>query len=80
MSLSELRKVLKEKKVIFGTSVTLKNLKRGKASKVFLASNCPDDIKKEIKSYNVEVIELKIASDELTMICKRSHPISVLSC
>lgn len=80
MSLNELRKTLKEKKVTFGTSVTLKNLKRGKVSKVFLASNCSDDVKKEIKSYNVEVIELKEASDELAMICKRSHPISVLSC
>lgn len=80
MSLSELRKVLKEKKVIYGTKVTLKNLKRGNVNKVFLASNCPEDVKKEIKSYDVDVIELKIPNDELALICKRSHPISVLSC
>ena len=80
MSLSELRKVLKEKKVVYGARVTIKNLKRGKVTKIFLTSNCSEDIRKEIKSYDVDVVELKIPSDELAMICKRSHPISVLSC
>lgn len=80
MSLSELRKTLKEKKVTFGVKVTLKNLRNGKVSKIFLSTNCPEDIRKEIKSYDVKVVELEIPSDELASICKRSHPISVLSC
>lgn len=80
MSLSELKKILKEKKITFGSRVTLKNLKRGSVNKVFLASNCPEDVKEEIKSYGVDVEELKIPSDELALICKRLHPISVLSC
>jgi len=80
MSLNELKKTLKDKKVTYGSKVTLKNLKRGKVNKVFLASNCPEEIKEEIKSYGVEVVELEIPSDELALVCKRLHPISVLSC
>ena len=80
MSLDELKKALKEKTIVFGTERTLKNLKLGKTKKVFLASNCPDKIREEIKSYGVEVIELKEPNTEIALICKRPHDISVLSC
>lgn len=80
MSLSELKKALKEKTVIFGTEKTLKNLKLGKCKKVFISSNCPKIIKDEIKSYEVEIIELDEPNTEVALICKRPHPISVLSC
>ena len=79
MSLEELKKALKEKTVIFGTIKTLKNLKLGKCKKVFLSSNCPEKVRKEIKGYDVEVIELKEPSTELSLICKKPHNISVLS-
>ncbi len=80
MSIAKLKKALKEQKVIFGTQRTLKNIKIGYTKVVFLASNCQETIKKEIKSYkNIEIIELKIPNDEVAMICKRPHNISVLS-
>ena len=80
MSIVKLKKALKEQKVIFGTQRTLKNIKLGHTKVVFLASNCQEDIKKQIKSYkNIEIIELKIPNDEVAMICKRPHSISVLS-
>jgi ribosomal protein L30E len=71
---------LKEKNIIFGTEKTLKNLKNGKCKKVFLSSNCPDRIRKEIKDFDVEVIELKEPNTEIALVCKRPHPVSVLSC
>ncbi len=79
MSSSKLKNILKEKDIIYGTEKTLKNLKLGKTKMVFLASNCPKDIRDRIKSYNVEVVELEEPSDELALICKRSHHILVLS-
>lgn len=79
MSLSKLKKVLREHKVIFGRERTLKNLKLGKVKVVFVASNCPLDVKDKIKLYEVEVIELEEPSDEVALICKRPHTISVLS-
>jgi len=80
MSILKLKKALKEKDLIIGTKRTLKNLKLGYTKVVFIASNCPEKIKKEIKSYkNIEVIELKIPNDEVAMICKKPFPISVLS-
>ena len=80
MTLAKLRKALKDDKVIFGTERTLKNLKLGKTKAVFLTSNCPERIKKEIKSYKeIEIIELKEPSDEVALICKRPHVVSVIS-
>ena len=80
MSLAELRKALKEKSIVFGTKRTLKNLRLGKCKKVFISSNCPKNIRDEIKGYDVEIIELDEPNTEIALICKRPHPISVLSC
>jgi len=79
MSLSKLKSLLKEKNIVYGTDRTLKNLKLGKTKVVFLARNCPQDIRNKIKSYDVDVIELEEASDEITLICKRAHSVIVLS-
>lgn len=83
MTITEIKKALKEGKAIIGTSRTIKNLKLGKVSKVFLTSNCPDDVKKDIKYYSklakVEVVRLKQPNDELGALCKKPFSISVLS-
>lgn len=79
-NLDELKKALKEKKLIFGTEKTLKNLKLGKCKRVFISSNCPSKVREEIKSFGVEVIELSEPNTEIALICKRPHSISVLSC
>ncbi len=79
MSLSKLKAILKEKNLVYGTEKTLKNLRLGKPKIVFLASNCPEDVRNKIKSYEVEVVELDEPSDELALICKRAHSVLVLS-
>jgi large subunit ribosomal protein L30e len=82
--MSELKKALKEKKLNFGTDLTLKKLRDGKVKKVFLASNCPENTKKTIKYYaklsKAEVIELEVSNEELGVLCKKPFMISVLSC
>ncbi len=79
MSLDELRTALKEYKLSFGTNLTLKHLKLGKAKKVFLASNCPQKIKDQITQYPVEVVQLKEPSMEIALLCKKPFAVSVLS-
>jgi len=82
-SISEIKKALKEGKAIIGTERTLKNLKLGKVSKVFLTSNCPAGVKKDINYYSklakAEVVQLKQPNDELGALCKKPFSISVLS-
>jgi len=81
--ISEIRKLLKEKKMIIGTQRTLKNLKLGKIKKVYLSSNCSEKAKESIAHYSelskASVVKLKYPNDELGLLCKRSFSISVLS-
>jgi len=79
MSLIQLRKAIKENKIVYGSEKTLKNLKLGKTHTVFLAGNCPEELRKKIKSYLVEIIELEETSDEIALLCKRPHSLIVLS-
>ena len=83
MSLEELKKAIKEKKLTFGTNQTMKGLKLGKLNTVFLASNCSskvrDDLNHFAKLADVKVIELEIPDDEIGIVCKKRHSVAVLS-
>lgn len=84
MSLEKLKKALKEEqKLIFGSKETLKNIKLGRVKIVFLANNCPEEVRDSIIYYSkiskIEVIELNLPNDELAMVCKKNYPISVIS-
>ncbi len=73
---------LKKGKIVIGTEVTLKALKNGKAKSVFLAKNCPEDLRKQIKKYcdisGVELNELDQTNEELGSTCKK--PFSINCC
>jgi len=78
----DIKKAIKDKKEIIGTNSVMKNLRAGKLSKVYLTSNCPEEVKENIKQYSkiikTEVVQLKIANDALGTICKKSFVVSVL--
>ena len=80
--MKELRQALKDNKVIIGTDRVLKKVRIGKLSIVYLASNCPqvvrEDVKHYSKLYNIKVNELKENNEELGTICKKHFSISVL--
>ena len=80
--LVEIKKLLKTKKLVIGTEITIKRLKAGKLAQVFVSSNCPDKIKKDIEYYSklggTNVVKLKISNDELGIVCKKPFSISVL--
>jgi large subunit ribosomal protein L30e len=70
-------------KVSFGANTALQNAKTGKAKMIVLASNCPKDIKEQIKYYGeiskVPVITYKGGSMDLAEICNKLFIISALS-
>lgn len=80
---SEISKLLKTNKLVYGTKSTMKSLKIGKLAKIYLTSNCPDDVRGDISHYSTmsktEIIQLDIPNDELSQVCKKPFSISVLS-
>jgi large subunit ribosomal protein L30e len=82
-NIADLKKLLKTKKVILGTDKTVKILRLGNAEKVFMSSNCPEQVQKDIAYYasltKVPVVHLKQPNDELGTLCKKPYPVSVLS-
>ncbi|MEK6835447.1 MAG: ribosomal L7Ae/L30e/S12e/Gadd45 family protein [Nanoarchaeota archaeon] len=80
--MKDLKQALKENKAIIGAQRVLKNLKTGKLTNVYLASNCPNTIKDDVnhyaKLYNIKVNELKESNEELGTICKKPFSIAVL--
>lgn len=79
----EIKKLLGTEKLLIGAKQTLKGLKKNSISKVFLAENCPEDIRAEITylaNFNkVPVQELGIRVDDVGVLCKKAFHIAVLS-
>ncbi len=83
VQIAELKKFLKLGKLTLGTEKTLKILRLGNAEKIFLSSNCPEIVRKDIEYYaklaKVPLVQLKQPNDELGTLCKKPYPVSVLS-
>ena len=66
-----------------GTERTVKNLKNGKIERVFLSSNCPQNVERDLSHYaslgKADVVRLQCPNDELGVICKKPFSISVLA-
>jgi large subunit ribosomal protein L30e len=80
--ITEIKKHLKENKLVIGTEDTKKLLRKGGVTKIYLAVNCPADVKEDIKHYaslaGTEIVDLPIANDDLGGICKRPYSIAVM--
>lgn len=83
ISIEELKRLIKSKKAVLGTERTLKLLKAGTAEQVFLSSNCPEDVRKDIEYYatlaGTPLVYLKYPNDEVGILCKKPYTVSVLS-
>lgn len=81
--MEELKTGLKEGKLILGTKQTIKSIRAGKVSKVFLASNCPEVIAEDIEHYcaitEVPVEKITIDCAELGSACKKPFYVSVVA-
>ena len=82
IKMEDLKKALQENKVIIGKDRVLKKLRIGKLERVYLASNCPLQMKEDIKHFakinNIKVVEAKENNEQLGIICKKQFSISVL--
>lgn len=81
--MKELKEALKQKnKVIIGTEKTLKLLKKGQLTSIYLSSNCPSHVKQDVEHYaklhEIKVIMLKQSNEELGVMCKKPFSISIL--
>jgi large subunit ribosomal protein L30e len=82
MSVEEIKKMLKSTNLIIGAGKTLKALRNNELTKIFLASNSPETLVKDIEHYaslaNVEVEKLEIPNDELGVVCKKPFLITCI--
>lgn len=79
---SEIKKLLKENKLVFGSDEVLKGLRLGRFSKIFLASNSSAGLKEDVNNYasvsGVEVVTTALQNTELGDLCKKPFAITVL--
>lgn len=82
-TIDNIKTLLKTKKAVIGTERTMRLLKTGKLKKIYLTSNCPEEVKGDIDHFaklgKVDIEQLTIPNDELGVICKRPFVISVLA-
>jgi len=79
----ELRNALNENKVIIGSKQTIKNLRLKNVKLIILASNCPENIKKDIDYYSkqtgIKVDKFNGTAKQLGVFCGKPFSIAVLA-
>lgn len=80
--LAELRKHVQSGKLAIGTKEVNKLLKLNKLTKVFVAANCQNSVKENLKSYcaapECQLVELAVPNDELGVLCRKPFSIAVV--
>ena len=80
--IEEIKRYLKENKIIIGSKQVVKGLQRETLAKVYLSSNCKEETASDIMHYckisDIEVIQLTIPNEELGLICKKPFAITAL--
>jgi large subunit ribosomal protein L30e len=80
--LMDLKQEVTSGKAVIGTKSVLKNLKESKLIKIYLATNCPSDVRKDIEHYSAlvktPIVTLEIDNEEVGVLCKKYFFISVL--
>jgi len=82
MSIEQLKDAFKEKKLTYGFNETIKLVKRGKATVVFIAKGAEpkmyDDLTTATAISNTKVIELNATPQEVGAVCKKPFPVTIL--
>ncbi len=81
-NLQDVRVLLEKKQLYIGITRTLKALKTGAISKVYVASNTPKDVKDDLSYYTslsgAQMVTLDEPNTELGVTCRKPFPISVI--
>jgi len=79
----DLRKALEEKKVILGSRRSIKYLKLGKVKTIMLASNCPEETKKDVEHYTkltgIKLENFDGTAKQLGVACGKPFSITTLA-
>ncbi|RDD52691.1 50S ribosomal protein L30 [Nanoarchaeota archaeon NZ13-N] len=71
-----------EDKIVLGSKRTIKYLKLGKISKVYVANNVPEEVLEDLKYYaslsNIEVKETNLSNVEIGIVLKKPFKVSVI--
>lgn len=80
--LDELKKLLATNKLVFGTNETMKKLRQGKITRVYVSSNCNQMTKRDLHNLctltNIPCADLAQTKDEMGVLCKKQFAISVI--
>ncbi len=80
--MKELKAKVEAGKAVVGKEQVLKQLRAKSLSKVYLASNCPKNMKADVSYYaalaKIPLVELELNNEELGVFCKKNFFISVL--
>ena len=74
-----LRRAIKTGKVYLGSKRTIKALKNGEARMVVVASNCPEELFEQIKSFNVPVVMFEGTNMDLGAICGKPFSVAAIA-
>ena len=78
----EIRKAAESGKAVFGERETVKLLKQGKLSKIYLSQNCKKTSKEDVEQYGklaqVEIMQTAYRNDELGILCRKYYAVSML--
>lgn len=80
--LKQLKSQLLSGKVVVGMDCVMKNLKSGVLKRIFIASNCRQDVREDLHHYaklqDVEVVDVDLSNEELGILCKKNFMVSVV--
>lgn len=80
--IDQLKKLVKSDKLVLGTEKTLKALRGGDLTKVYLSTNVPETVEVDFDRYcglaSIDVVKLSMPNDQLGTFCKKPFSISVL--
>lgn len=83
VDVKSIRKSIESNNVVFGLKETVKNVKLGNVSTVYISSNLPDTAKNDLMRYckisKFKIVSLGDSNEELGVICKKPFSVSVLS-
>ncbi len=83
MKIDGLKKAVKTDKLVLGARRSVVQLKGGKVATIYTTVNTAQLVREDIEHYaklaGTEVVHLDVPSDELGIICKRQHTVSVAS-
>lgn len=80
--INEVKETLKKKKTVLGSEQTLKAARTGNLAKVFMCSNCEEEVREDIKRFSeisgFELVVLSVSNHDLGTIAKKPFSISVI--